>query len=479
MPIVRYDMLIEEAIEDITALLCYPYRMSRRAIALLLLQGDQEMVALMRKNETVHASRILQIAQQTGKNYAQPLNYMITIYRQQKADEILNQVVADRGNKYKWSEWISYLTMWPLTGIPILLLVLYFGMYQFVGQLGAGIIVDYMEDTIFGGYINPYVNMLLEQYVPWESMRLLIGGEYGIITLGFRYAMAIVLPIVGAFFVAFSIIEDSGYLPRLAMLVDGVFKGIGLNGRAVIPMVLGFGCGTMATMVTRTLETSRERLLATFLLALAIPCSAQLGLILGLLASYPAALVIWCGVIGATFILAGSLAAKLVPGERPVFYMELPPLRIPNLSNVVTKSYTRMYWYFMEVLPLFVAASVVLWVGKMTGGFDWLLRVLEPVVHVLGLPGETAKIFVFGFFRRDYGAAGLYDLITTGFLNPQQLLITATVLTLFVPCIAQFAVMVKERGWLTALMIAGFVFPFAYGVGYMMHKILSVINITF
>jgi ferrous iron transport protein B len=212
---------------------------------------------------------------------------------------------------------------------------------------------------------------------------------------------------------------------------------------------------------------------------LAIPCSAQLGLILGLLASYPAALVIWCGVIGATFILAGSLAAKLVPGERPVFYMELPPLRIPNLSNVVTKSYTRMYWYFMEVLPLFVAASVVLWVGKMTGGFDWLLRVLEPVVHVLGLPGETAKIFVFGFFRRDYGAAGLYDLITTGFLNPQQLLITATVLTLFVPCIAQFAVMVKERGWLTALMIAGFVFPFAYCVGYMMYEILSVINIAF
>ena len=188
-------------------------------------------------------------------------------------------------------------------------------------------------------------------------------GEYGILTLGLRYAVAIILPIVGTFFLAFSILEDTGYLPRLAMLMDRVFKGIGLNGRAVIPMVLGFGCDTMATMVTRTLETRRERVIATLLLALAIPCSAQLGVILAMLSGAPGALLIWGLVITGVFLLVGLLAARLLPGERPTFYMELPPLRLPQLGNVLVKTYTRMEWYLLEVLPFFLLASVVIWLG--------------------------------------------------------------------------------------------------------------------
>ena len=142
------------------------------------------------------------------------------------------------------------------------------------------------------------------------------------VTLGLRYAVAIILPVVGTFFLAFSILEDSGYLPRLAMLLDRLFKRIGLNGRAVIPLVLGLGCGTMATLVTRTLETKRERLIASILLALAIPCSAQLGVILGLLGGHPLALAVWALIIIAIFAGVGMTAARLMPGRKPSFYME-------------------------------------------------------------------------------------------------------------------------------------------------------------
>ena len=287
--------------------------------------------------------------------------------------------------------------------------------------------------------------------------------------------MAIILPIVGTFFFAFAIIEDSGYLPRLALLIDRFFKAIGLNGRAVIPMVLGFGCDTMATIVTRTLETRRERVIATILLALAIPCSAQLGVIFAILADRPLALLIWAMVVLGIFMLVGFLAARLVPGERAAFYMELPPLRLPRLSNVLVKTYTRMEWYLREVLPLFVLASVLIWIGQITGTFNAALSALDPVVRWIGLPSQATGAILFGFFRRDYGAAGLYDL--RGVLDGVQLTVAAVTLTLFVPCIAQAAVMFKERGWKIALGAIAFIIPFAFIVGWGLSKVLSLLRL--
>jgi len=292
---------------------------------------------------------------------------------------------------------------------------------------------------------------------------MLIGGEFGILTLGIRYAFAIVLPIVGTFFIAFSIIEDSGYLPRLAMLIDRVFKKIGLNGRAVIPMVLGFGCDTMATITTRTLETPRERLISTLLLSLAIPCSAQVGVMLALLAGAAWTLGVWVAVVAGVFLLVGYLSARLMPGEQPSFYMELPPLRLPHLRNIFVKTYTRVEWYLREVFPLFILASVIIWLGMLTGLFDLAVSWLTPMVRWLGLPDQAAVAFLFGFFRRDYGAAGLYDLREA--MSATQRVVAVVTMTLFVPCLAQFAVAAKERGWKTALGMAAFIFPFALLVG--------------
>ncbi|MCG6990026.1 MAG: ferrous iron transport protein B, partial [Gemmatimonadetes bacterium] len=303
----------------------------------------------------------------------------------------------------------------------------------------------------------------------WPWFRDLYVGPYGMITLGIRYAVAIILPLVGTFFLFFSVLEDSGYFPRLALLVDRLFKRIGLSGRAVIPIVLGFACDTMATMVTRTLETKRERVLATLLLALAIPCSAQLGVILAILSGQPLALGVWAFALIATFLVVGWLSARLLPGESAPFHMELPPLRWPRVGNVLMKTYSRMQWYFLEVLPLFLLASVILWAMDLTGLFRVVVDGLTPLVRALGLPAQTATVFLFGFFRRDYGAAGLFDLNRQGLLDPVQLTVAAVTLTLFVPCIAQFLMMLKERGWKTAVGMFALITPLAFGVGFVLN----------
>jgi ferrous iron transport protein B len=372
------------------------------------------------------------------------------------------------------AERLSSLAVRPLTGIPMLLIVLYFGLYQFVGVFGAGTVVDFIEKKFFVEIFNPWITGTVKSLIPWEIIQELFVGEYGIITLGIRYAVGIILPIVATFFIFFSFLEDTGYFPRLALLVDRIFKHFGLTGRAVIPMVLGFGCDTMATMVTRTLETTRERIIATILLALTIPCSAQLGVILALLAKFPGALAVWSVTLILIFIGIGLLSAKIIPGEAPMFYMEIPPMRMPQFGNVVTKTYTRMQWYFMEILPLFVLASVLLWLGKITGFFEKLVNAMTPVMASIGLPKETAVAFIFGFFRRDYGAAGLYELQTKGLMDARQLTVAAVTLTLFIPCIAQFLIMKKERGWKVASAIGVFVSLLAFGSGYLLNKALLV-----
>jgi ferrous iron transport protein B len=243
-------------------------------------------------------------------------------------------------------------------------------------------------------------------------------------------------------------------------------------------MVLGFGCDTMATIVTRTQETRRERVITTLLLALAIPCSAQLGVIFAILSGNWEALLIWIGVLSLVFLLVGYLASRVIPGERASFYMEVPPLRLPKISNMLVKTYTRLQWYFTEVLPLFILASIMLWAGKLTGVFDIVISGLEPLVEFIGLPPEAAIAFLYGFFRRDFGAAGLYDLHSSGVLLGVPLVVAAVTLTLFIPCIAQFSVMLKERGIKTALAIALFIFPFAFVAGFILNLILTTLGVS-
>ena len=468
-----YGRRMEQNIAAVAGELRGSYRLSVKALALLLLQRDEEVEALVRTTEGEGASRIESLVKEKTFERRESFHLELSMERKEIVHGLLEGVITRPDKRREtFASRLSRLTVRPLTGVPILLVVLYFGLYQFVGKFGAGTLVDLIEKQLFEAWLNPWIIDLAGRVIPWEVIRELFVGEYGIITLGFRYAVGIILPIVATFFIFFSLLEDSGYFPRLALLVDRLFKKIGLTGRAVIPIVLGFGCDTMATMVTRTLETVRERIIATLLLALAIPCSAQLGVILALLSKTPGALLVWSVCLLLIFVVIGFLAARVLPGETPLFYMELPPMRLPQFRNVLTKTYTRMQWYFMEILPLFILASVLLWLGKITHFFEKLIGWMTPVMASIGLPKETAVAFIFGFFRRDYGAAGLYDLQTKGLMSPRQLTVAAVTLTLFVPCIAQFLIMKKERGTSVAVGIGVFVSLLAYGSGWLLNEFL-------
>ncbi len=489
---------------------------SKRAISLLLLQEDKTALEYLHRAEKTLDSRkkgreknheeIRKFIEATSKKSEVPLSYLFTLKRQEHVNEIVEQVMEmpeknegesigkagkikavgstgingskTKNGKIGFSEKIDGILIHPVLGIPVLFLILYFGLYLFVGVFAAGTVVDFLENTVFGGYINPFVTAKFMSLVPYPTFQDLFIGEYGIFTQAVTYAIALILPIVGAFFLVFSIIEDTGYLPRLSLLLDGLFKKIGLSGRAVIPMVLGFGCSTMATMVTRTLETKRERLIANILLALAIPCSAQLGIILSILSGNPESLLIWSVVILLEFILIGFLASRILPGEAPTFILEIPPLRKTKLSNILVKTYSRMHWYFLEVLPLFVLASVLIWIGKLTGLFALVLKIIEYPTVWIGLPPDAADVFLFGFFRRDFGAAGLYRMYDSGLLTGVQLVVAAITLTLFMPCIAQFMMTIKERGFKTALAISGFIFPFAFVTGFIVNNLLKLLGVN-
>lgn len=474
---IRYGKTAEVSIGNITSRLSGSYPVSERAVSLLMLQRDEETEELVKENEGAGYRGIEREVERAEERYNRPMSYIVRMRLKREAGDIVSEAVRKRSSdKTGFRERLSRVTIRPLTGIPILLLILYFGLYQFVGVFGAGTVVDFIEGPLFGERVIPATTQFVNDIVPWGPVRELFVGEYGVISLGVTYAIAIILPIVGTFFLVFSVIEDTGYLPRLALLIDRVFKRIGLSGRAVIPMVLGLGCDTMATMVTRTQETKRERVIATLLLALAVPCSAQLGVIFAILAGRRLALLIWFVVILFNFVLIGFLASKILPGKKPSFYMELPPLRLPKISNVLTKTYTRMVWYFKEIFPLFILASFLIWVFRLMGLFQLIIDGLEPVVNLLGLPDAASKVFLFGFFRRDYGAAGLFEMQNA--LTGNQLVVAAVTLTLFVPCVAQFMIMIKERGTKTALLMFFFVLFYAFLVGMILNQILSVLGVS-
>jgi ferrous iron transport protein B len=376
---------------------------------------------------------------------------------------------------------LGILTRRASTGIPILIGVLIL-LYEFVGYTGAQTLVGLIEKMLFGEHLIP----LLRSWLPDGFISELIAGKYGIVSMGLTYAIGIVMPVVGTFFIAFGLLEDSGYLPRLSILSDRLMRLMGLNGKAVLPMVLGFGCGTMATMSTRILSSRRERLIATLLLALGIPCSAQLGVMLGIVAGFSqkAGLTV-IGVVASQLLLVGFLSSRLIRGKPSEFIFEIPPIRIPQFKNVALKTWYRVQWYLKEAVPLFLVGTLVLFLldaSHVQGRsfLDWLQVGMAPLISgLLHLPTEAAGIFLLGFLRRDYGAAGLYDLARKGLLTGQQVVVSMVVITLFVPCLASFLVIIKEQGWKRALAITGFIVPFAISVGAVLSWILRTFNIQF
>jgi ferrous iron transport protein B len=477
---IEYDKNIEGGVREIVNLLPKS-NISRRSLALMLIAGDESLKIWLHANlDPKVIERIEEIRQEAQSKYHEPLSYIINRQRLRKVDKIIEEVVSVvRIERTSLSEGLATLSMHTFWGIPILLVVLYL-MYKFVGVLGAQILVDFLESTVFGEYLNPWAIKIVELLIPIKIIQELLVGEYGLITMALTYSIAIILPIVGTFFIAFGILEDSGYLPRLAIMVNRVFKVMGLNGKAVLPMVLGLGCDTMATLTARIMETKKERIIVTLLLALGIPCSAQLGVILGMLGGVSAkAAVLWVSVVVAILILVGFLASKVIPGRGSDFVLELPPIRVPQFSNIAIKTLARIEWYLREAVPLFILGTFVLFIFDKLGLLLFVEKLASPiVVGFLGLPIKATEAFLIGFLRRDYGAAGLFILAKAGQLDSIQIVVSLVTITLFVPCIANLFMIIKERGVRIALVMVTFIFPFAFLVGGLLNFALHYLGVS-
>ena len=382
--------------------------------------------------------------------------------RRQHVNSILGETVRDKNTSLSLAGKISSLMLRPVTGIPILAVTLWL-MYQFIGVFVAQHVVGFLEGKVMEGYYAHFIVNFVEQWVPRDTaLWSLLAGDFGVLTMPVVYLLGLLMPLVAGFYFFLSLFEDSGYLPRIAALVDRVMNSIGLNGRAIIPMILGFGCVTMAIVVTRLLGSERERRIAIFLLGLTIPCSAQLGIITGMLANLGLKfLLVYVLVIFTVLAVAGTLLNSLLPGKSSDLLIDLPPLRIPRAENVLKKTAVKSYGFLLEAAPLFILGALIISLLQLSGALLILQDIIAPLtVSWLELPKEASTVFIMGIIRRDFGAAGLASLPMT----EMQTLVALITLTLFVPCIAALMVLFKERSkseaalmWSGSLVIAFFV----------------------
>ena len=323
--------------------------------------------------------------------------------------------------------------------------------YLLVGKLGAIVLVPAINEHFF----NPLTSFI-GSLVPFAFWRDFLVGDYGILTLGFANAVGTVIPILALFFFVLNTLEDIGYLPNLCILSNRFFQQIGLSGKSVLPIILGFGCKTAATLTTRILDSKKERYIAIFLIAFAIPCSAQLGINIAVLAFFPiSAFIFVFGVLAVVEIVAGVILNKGIQEEaRTDFILEIPVIRIPTVKNLLLKTYYRLKWFAVETIPLFVLGALVLFVMERLLILDLLKVFLSPVVvSFLGLPVKCVEVFLLCIARREAGAVILLHLLKAGQIDYVQACVGTITISLFMPCFANVMAMIKELGWKAALLM--------------------------
>ncbi len=401
----------------------------------------------------------------SARHGVEPLELREEIYtlRRQQVNALTDRIVVrpDRGNHLR--DIVGGLCLHPIWGVGVVAMVLW-ACYQLVGVVVAGDVVGFTEETVMQGYYEPWIKGVVTNWTEAESVlgQILI-GEFGVLTMTVTYLLGLLLPLVTGFYIAMAILEDSGYLPRLATLADRMMTAMGLNGRAVIPVILGFGCVQLGTITTRILGSNRERTIATTVLNLVVPCSAQIGVIAGMLAALGGLYTLSYGlVILICLVAVGTVMDRVMPGKSTSLLIDLPPMRFPRPANVLRKTAVRSYFFMKEAYIWFFAGALGVSVLQITGGLDAWQSFMSPFTEgILRLPGEASTAFIMGMVRRDFGAAGLTALP----LDPWQVVVSLVVITLFVPCIASLMILFKERGAkeATAIWVGSWIFAFSVG----------------
>jgi ferrous iron transport protein B len=369
------------------------------------------------------------------------------------------------------SETFARLCRHPLYGLPILafFLCLIYVMVVYVAGALSLFLTTALTDPVIAA-----VDHLLPDGL-WKS---LLTGQYGLLTLGLFNSLTTVLPILTVFFLVFGILEDIGYLPNLAILTRRVLAKIGITGNAVIPLVLGFGCKTMATMTARTLPSRKERLIVIALVAFAIPCSAQMGLSIAILGGHGVRYFIAAfGFLALAEVIAGLLLNRFIPDDGSgQFIQELPPIRLPRLSAVAQKTGYRLLWFLREAIPIFIAAALVMFAIDATGLLGLLKRALAPLITGwLGLPLDMVDALLLTLARSEAAAGYVLQMSRAGTLNGMQSVLAVILLTTFAQCFANIAAMFKEVGVRAAAVIMAAVYVTSIVYTGAVHALLALI----
>lgn len=478
-PLSMHTPETEEFMDSVRAVV-NPECLCHRAMALQLLNHDSGVMRYIRKkfgHEVL--SGLVNLARTINEKYQEPAAVRFVKMYARKADEIVKLVQVQGVPAHKrTSTRVGQLCMTPLTGIPIAMIVIGL-MYLFVGSLGATFLVDTINTRIFGAYLIPKLTALFRP-IPIPFIRdLFMDPNFGIFPTGVFLALGLVTPVLFCFYIAFGILEDSGYLTRLAILLDRVFQKIGLNGKGIIPLAMGFSCVTMAILTTRVLDTEKEKNIMCFLLLLGMPCAPLLAVMLVILGTMPVSATITVfGIIIFQLLLVGFFSNKIFFGARSPLIMEIQPMRFPRGSLVFRQAVDKTLHFMKEALPVFVLASALVFVVEYLGGLDRLEHILKPVVSgFMGLPEQSVQVFIKTLIRRENGATEILHL--QGLYDHVQLVVNLLVMTFLSPCINATLVLIKERGGRTAASIIFSVMVYALFMGGVINHVCRFLGITF
>jgi len=389
---------------------------------------------------------------------------------------IIKKVETVEHRHHSLRDRINDLTIKPSTGIPIALGIIFvsFWIVRLIGEN-----LSFLISEIFEKGYKPLLLNFGEIIGDGHIYHILISQEYGeivfteslgILSTGIFIPLAVVLPYIIAFYFMLSLLEDSGYLPRLATLVDNIFHKLGMHGYGIIPLFLGMGCNVPGALATRSFDTRKQRFIAATLLAIAVPCMAQMAMIFGILGEYG---LYYIGLVfltlGILYVSIGIILNKFVKGTSPEIFLEIPPYRRPSLGTTGKKTWMRVKWFLKEAIPFMILGVAVVNILYTVGFLQWLANSLQPVMEGLfGLPGGASIAMVTGFLRKDLAVGMLLSLN----MSPLQLVIAATMLTIYFPCIAAFIVLMKELGIKDMLKSAAIMISTAVIVGILLKLIL-------
>lgn len=374
----------------------------------------------------------------------------------QLIQNITSNIILKKNKPPKLDHILSDALFHPMIGWPIAIFIFYV-LFKVLGTFVSGQVVDQLVLTCNSSYI-PFISEVFTKLFSGNMLEHICVGEFGILTMSVEIIFCILIPLITGYYIIMSLLEDSGYLPRLAVLTDTMFSKIGLNGRAIIPILLGFGCGAMGTISSRILASQKERAIVTAIIGIAIPCAAQQGIIVSLISSTNNILIWWIYIVVMMCIIgiSGKVLNQFFGGSECDLLIDIPPLRIPSIRNCIKKTFFRVMSFIKESVPIFMLSSVIITLLNECGFLMLLQNSLKPLVeYLLHLPKEFADIFVMGIIRRDLASVGVLNMSTgtNAMLSHSQILVASVVITLFVPCINALMVICKERGLKAAILL--------------------------